>query len=238
MTTPTPPTAAPPGWRSRFWQRHLFDYTPAALRLWLAIAGCGLGVAGWAVVLLAGSPPEHLFKVAIGLALVAAAACFPVQIPRTPYTVLVADGFVLTILATLGAPAALLAAGTEALIGALRSSKRLTSYVSAPTAAMTAMAGCAAAFAALQAQGVALGFGPEVAALAALCLAALMQVVLTTTPLMAIAAAKRSQPLTWKAWLDGSAWFAGMVLMEAFIAGLVHLNAQRFGAALPRLAGL
>jgi diguanylate cyclase (GGDEF)-like protein/PAS domain S-box-containing protein len=233
MNPPEPldPTA-PQGRWGRFRQQHLFDYTPAALRLWLAIVFCGLLVAGWAVFELSMAPASaELGKVAIGLALVAAAALFPVQIPRTPYTVLVADGFVLAILATLGAPAAVLAAGTEALIGALRSSKRLSSHLSAPTAAMTAMAGCAAAFAALQAQFVSVGVGPEAAALAALCLASLVQVVLTTVPMMAIAAAKRGRMLDWATWLGGSSWFAGMVLAEAFIAGLVHLNAQRFGVA-------
>ena len=229
MTPPTPPTTAPTGRWSRFRQAHLFDYTPAATRLWLAIAACGITVACWAAVQLAGWPVDQLGKVAIGVALVAAAAMFPVQIPRTHYTVLVADGFVLAILATLGAPAAVLAAGAEALIGALRSSKRLTSHVSAPAAAMTAMAACAAAYAALQALFRALGIGHEAAALGALCLAALVQVALTTAPVMGIAAAKRGEKLRWKAWTDGSSWFASMVVTEAFIAGLVCLSAARFG---------
>ncbi|MCY7316600.1 MAG: hypothetical protein LH480_13555 [Rubrivivax sp.] len=111
---------------TRFKQCHLFDYTPAATAMWVAVALAGAFALAWAVWQLMRNPPGDLASAAIALALVAIAALVPVQIPRTSQSVLVADVFVLTILATFGVPAAVLAAGMEALVGGLRSSKRLS----------------------------------------------------------------------------------------------------------------
>ena len=215
----------------RFVRTHLFDYPPAAARRWLTIAVAGLVMFVWALAGLVLQPGLRPVPVVIGLALVALAALFPVQIPRTRHTVLVADAFVFTMLATLGGPAAVLAAGLEAIIGALRSSKRLSTYVSAPSAAMTAMAVCGAAFAGLRQGGVTLGLGPEVAGLAALCLAAPVYVALTTGPLMAMMASKTGQRLSLRDWFESTSWITAMNLGSAFLAGLVALNAERFGPA-------
>ena len=220
----------------RFRRCHLFDYTTAATRLWLALAAAGGTALLWALADLTRWPLPSLWPVATGLGLVALAALFPLQIPRTKNTVLVADVFIFTMLATLGTPAAVLAAGAEALIGALRSSKRLSTRVSGPAAAMAAMAACGAAYVALRDGLVILGLGPETASLAALCLAAPVPVVLTTGPLMALMAIKRGQRLPLATWWQASTWIAAMTLGAAFVAGLVHLNAMRFGPVVIAIA--
>ncbi len=230
MTPPAAPDQPP---RAGAWPRwhaaHLHDYPPAATALWLLIVGAGLAAGGWAVVGLHAQAPASLWRVAAGLMMVALAAMFPVQIPRTTHTVLVADVFIFTILATLGAPAAILAAGCEGAIGALRSSRRLSSRLSAPTAAMAAMAACAAAYAGLHHGLQAGGLSDEVAALVALCAAAPLQVALTTGSLMRLMAAKQGQVLRLRAWYGAASWIAAMTLGAAFVAGLVQLNARRSG---------
>ena len=232
MTPPPEPPAASPaaGAWARFRQRHLFDYTPAALRLWLVIAITGAAALAWALARLAGSQAVA-WPVLAGLIGVALAACFPVQIPRSTHTVLVADVFIYTMLAALGAPAAVLAAGLEGLIGALRSSKRLTTHISAPAAAMAAMTVGAAVYGALHAGLMRLGLAPEVAGLAALCLTAPVPVALTTGSLMSMIVAKQGKRLSLPDWFGASTWIAAMALGSAFVAGLVFLNAQRFGPA-------
>ena len=230
MPTPPQSTPLPSGPWSRFQQRHLFDYPPAATALWLLIAAAGMGALLWAALQLLMQPPDNLVSAGIALALVALAAMFPVQIPRSTQSVLMADVFVLTILATLGVPAAVLAAGVEGLVGGLRSSKRLTTWVSGPSAAMSAMAVCGGVFTLLHAALSARGVAADMAAFAALPAVALLSVALTTGPLLWMLALKRSQALSLADWFAASSWVAAIHLGSAFVAGLVHLNAQRHGS--------
>ena len=216
----------------RFKRRHLFDYSRPAIGLWLAIAAAGTGACAWAVNELLRHPPPHWLLLPLGLSLVAAAALFPLQIPRTRNTVLVADAFIFVMLATLGAPAAVLAAGTEAAIGALRSSRRLTTWVSAPTSNMLAMAVCGLAHTVFATALLWLGLPLAAAEVTALCLAALVYVALTTGPLMTLIAMKSGQRLTLRVWLDTSTGIATMSLGAAFLAGLLVLNARQFGLSL------
>ena len=175
----------------------------------------------------------------VALSLVAAAALFPVHLPRTKFTVLVADIFIFAVLASLGIPAAVLAAGLEGLIGALRSSKRLSTRVSGPASSAAAMALAGAAFEAARGALVAIfGLEVEVASLAALCVAAAISVGLTTGPLMTMMALKQGRALSLSTWLSTSGWFAPMALGSAFIAGMVNMNAQRHGPGVMVVAAL
>ena len=231
---PPPDTPHPPatGGAWAHWHgTHLPDYPPAATRLWLLIAAAGLAAMAWALVGLQALPPVSLWPVAAGLGMVTLAALFPVQIPRTTHTVLVADVFIFTMLAAMGAPAAILAVGTEGLIGALRSSKRLSSRVSSPAAAMASMAVCAVSYSGLLHGLRAAGLSEDVATLAALCVAAPLQVALTTGSLMHLMAVKHARSLSRRNWFDASCWIAAMTLAAAFVAGLVHLTARHSGPA-------
>ena len=104
LPSPSPAPAEPPTpvyqspW-ARFAQRHLFDYNAAATRLWLLIAVSGTVAAAFSVLKLVALPGPKLVEVAIGTVLVALAACFPVHIPRTKYSIGVADVFVFVLLA-------------------------------------------------------------------------------------------------------------------------------------------
>jgi PAS domain-containing protein len=65
--------------------------------------------------------------------------------------------------------------------------------------------------------------------MAALALVALLPFALSLLPLMSMTALKRGEPLAPLRWLADSSWMAAIYLASALIAGLVHLQAQRFG---------
>ena len=214
-----------------FRARHLFDYPQGAMRAWLAIVASGAAALAWAFWRLPALSPDSAWSVPAALVLVAMASTLALKLPRTAYTLSVADVFIFTALAALGPPVAVLAAGIEGVIGTCRTSKRLSSRISSPAAAMAAMAICGVAFEAAKRALERSGQPPEVAALAALCLVALVPFLLTTMPLMAMMALKRGAPLRPVEWFADSTWMAALYLGTAFAAGLVHLNALRSGQA-------
>ncbi|MFO1271668.1 MAG: hypothetical protein U1F50_08335 [Rubrivivax sp.] len=140
---PTQP-GAPAGPWARFAAKHLFDYTPAARRVWFGLVAAGLLAGAWAAVRVAGE--ANLGATAFGVLLVVLAALFTLQVPRSAFSVSVADVFIFGILAALGPACAVLAAGFEGLVGTLRTSRRLSSRISTPTTAMASMAVTGAAF--------------------------------------------------------------------------------------------
>ena len=172
-----------------------------------------------------------LLPVALGTAFVAAAALFPVHIPRTKYSISVADIFVFAILALHGAPAAALAAGAEGLVGACRSSKRLTSRVSTPAAATAAMLLCGLLYGPLHGALEAAGLPAATATLVALCAVALPYFAGTTLPLLAVMAAKNGQRLSLPDWAQNYSWLAAVYLLCAAVAGVLAMNTRQFGPA-------
>ncbi len=231
--TPTEPSnqrAAANPWAG-FRDRHLFDYPLPALRVWLVIVASGLAALAWAGWHVAALPVANLWSVSAALALVAMASMLALKLPRTNFTLSIADIFIFTALTTLGPAVAVLAAGIEGVIGTLRTSKRLSSRLSSPAAAMAAMAICGLAFEAAKSALEQPGLPPEIAALAALCLVALVPFLLTSMPLMAMMALKRGVAMRPAEWLADSAWMAAVYLGSAFAAGFIHLNALRFGQA-------
>ena len=217
---------------------HFHDYTPAAFLMWLAIVLAGTAALGWALWNLDALPRWEALTVLAVLGLVALVAAFPVTIPGTAHSMVMADVFVFALLAMSGTPAAILAAGVEGLVGVLLSSKRLTSRTSAPAASMLGMAAAGAVFGPLRLLLEGMGLGHEVAGLAALCLVAPVPVVMTTVPLMTMISLKQGKLVRFADWLHASSWITAMYLASAFLAGLVYLNARQFGSALVMVATL
>ena len=233
---PTPPLSARDRAWARFRDAHLFDYGPAATRYWLAIATAGMAALLWAAAGLVQHPPKDPWTLAGSMVLVVMAAFFPVKLPRSSHSMVVADVFIFSILATEGGHAAVFAAGIEALIAALRSSKRLTSHVSSPTSAMAAMAVCGLAFAGLRSAGTAWGLPSESVTFLALIAIAPLPVGLTTGALMGLSAIKRGKELRLTDWFHASTTFVAITLVSAFFAGLVYLNALLFGQVISAAA--
>ena len=231
-----PPTAgrpaapdAPAGWWARFVRAHLYDYNAAATALWSALSVAGLLAAAWALWQLAALPAAALLQVVAGVAVVALAALFPVHLPRTKYSISVADVFVFGLLALHGAPAAAVAAGVEGLVGALRTSKRLSSRISTPATAALSMALCGAAADALQHGLLGVGWMQGSASLVALCLVALPHWAGSMLPLLAVVAAKNRRRLGLLDWAQSYGWVGAIYLLSAVIAGVLAMNARQFG---------
>ena len=221
---------------ARIRQAHFHDYPPAAATFWLAIALAGLVAGGWALVQVAASPASWLLTL-LAVAAAAIASSYPVRIPRSKFSLSTADLCTYIALATLGPAAAILTAGADGALGAWRATRRLTSRVATPTAAMAA-----AGLAGLAHHGsealLDRWLGPAGAAVGALGVAALVLFIGTTLPLTSMMSLKRGHALSLREWITGYAWVGAMMQVAALSAGLVVLNARLFGAGLVAAAGV
>ncbi len=225
----TPSARVSRGWVARLKAAHFHDYTPPAMRLWLAVAAAGTAALAYALFgawALAAPGPLHLLA---GLVLVAAAAWHPIEIPRTRYSLGAADLFIYMMLAVLGTPAAVLASGLEGLIGAWRGTRRLSSRISTPAAGMAAMAISGGVFELLTAQLTQLGMSLHVAKAAALLPVSLIPFVLTTFTLTALVTLKKGAWPVARDCFGAFAWLAAVYLATALLAGVVLVEAQRQG---------
>ena len=229
---PQPPTlearAASP-WQA-FVRRVLFDYPPRARAAWLAIAAAGAAALTWASWHLVLMSQTAAWPLGIALGMVALASSLSIKLPRSEYSLSMGDVFVFGVLATLGPAAAVLASGIDALAGTVRYNKRLSTRLATTAAAMAAMAVCAWSFEAAQAALTRYGLGAAAATMAALALVSLLPFALSLLPLMSMTALRYGQPQVPLRWLSDSSWMAAIYVASALIAGLVHLQAQRFGA--------
>ena len=228
---PEPPLAdarARTPWQA-FARRYLYDYPPEARAAWLAITGAGAAALVWAAWNLVAMPTSTAAVLALAWGLVALASSLSVKLPRSTYSLSIGDVFTFGVLATFGPAAAVIATGIDALAGTVRHNNRLSTRLSTPAAAMAAMTACAWAFEALKATLGQHGLGPATAAMASLALVALLPFALSLLPLMSMMALKRGEPQTPVRWLADSSWMAAIYLASALIAGLVHLQAQRYG---------
>ena len=236
-TPPLEPCPRPGAW-ARFVQRHLFDYNAAASARWLTLLGCGALTLLWSLQQLAALGWVALAQVQLGIVFVALAACFPVRIPRTKYSIGVADVFVFALLALHGAPAAILAAAVEGSVGTLRTSKRLSSRLSTPSAAALGMALCGLTHHYSQPALQRLGLPATLAELAAVCAGALPYFAGNTLPLLAVVAAKNKQSLSLRDWAQNYSWLAAIYLVSAAMAAVLAINARQFGPAVIVVAAL
>ncbi len=230
MDAPAGPEAGAAGGRwLAFHRQHLFDYNPAATRFWLGLAAAGLLALGFALSGLATLGAEELWQLVGWLGIVAIAAAFPIQIPRSTHAIATGDIVIYLLLALYGAPAAVVGAALEGLIGSVRTSARLTSRVATCTAAAAAMAAAGLLFHAAQAGLRVGGLAPAAAHLAALAAAALLHCLLSTAALMQVIHLKRGLRLTLRGWFSSSSWMGTLHLISAVLAGMLSLNAQQFG---------
>jgi diguanylate cyclase (GGDEF)-like protein/PAS domain S-box-containing protein len=216
------------GW-ARFRAAHLHDYNAAATRVWLMLALTGALTIAVCGASLAHRDAEELWQIMGWTGIVAIAAAFPIQIPRTKYSIASGDILVFLLLALYGAPAAVLAAALEGLIGAARSTARVSSRIASFAAAAAAMMLSGVLFDAAQPLLHDFGLPRAAAHLAALAVAAMTYYVVSTTALMQIVYLKRNLRLTVAEWFGNTSWVGTLYLISSVIAGLLSLNAQQFG---------
>lgn len=234
MLPPSPlPSDAATGWAG-FRARHLFDYPQSALIAWLAITVAGSVALCWGLWRVLALPLDQAWPVVAALALVVVASHLTLKLPRTSFAIAIADVFIFLSLATLGPAVAVLAAGIEGFVGTCKTSRRMSSWISSPAAAMLSMALAGVAFDGVKRLATGAGAAPEVAALAGLCVASVLSYATTMLQLIGMMALKRGQPIDpWRdpwSWVVQAPWMLAVALGSAFVAGMVHLNAVRFGA--------
>ncbi len=217
-------------WRA-FRDRHLHDYTPKAMALWLCIVGSGVLALAWVMSGLLWASPFAIGAAAVAVVLSALASRYALKPPGATAAISAADVFIFGALIHVGPAAAVLAAGIEGWVGTRRTSKRLSSWLASPGAGMAAMATCAWVFEAVCGALVGAGLAGGTAAFCALLAASLVPYVGTVLPLNAMMALKRSEPMRPRQWLADTAWMAAIYLGSAFVAGLVHLGSLQFGPA-------
>ncbi len=228
--------AAPklPGWAA-FRRAQLFDYSPPAVRLWVAMVGCGglvLSAALFATLWGAAALSAAGLWQLLGWGLIAAAAAaFPIALPRIKQSVSGADLVNFLVLALQGAPAAVLCAAVEAFVACSRSSARWSSRIGSTAMAATAMGAAGWLFTAAQPVLQQQGWPAPAAHLAALAAAAALNCGLLTAVLMKVMHLKRGAALGVKTWFAHCSWVGTLQLLSAVLAGLLSLNAQQFGRA-------
>ncbi len=222
----------------RFRQAHLYDYRPAALNAWALLVGAGAACLGWALWSLVALPGQTLGQIAVGVALVALAASFPVLIPRTSHAIAVSDLFIFALLAATGPVGAVIAAAVDGFIGAARASQRLAPRLSTPATGAIAMFMAGHAQVALAAVLASAGLAPMASTFASLCAVALVYFVFSTLPLTWLLSIKQRRPLKLADWWSGYAWVAALYLASAAIAALVHINTEQFGVTVSVVGAL
>jgi diguanylate cyclase (GGDEF)-like protein/PAS domain S-box-containing protein len=208
---------------------HLHDYNAPATRLWLAIALTGAIALVAAGVSVVHADESELWQMLGWIAIVAIAAAFPLPIPRTKHSIATGDCVVFLILALYGTPAAAMAAGIEGLIGAIRTTKRLSSRIATLASSAGGMTIAGLLFGIAEPWLTRHGLPAAAAHLASLALAAAVYLVASTVALMQIVYLKRCMRLTVKEWFHNTSWVGTVYLVCAVVAGLLSLNAQQFG---------
>ncbi len=226
--------AAPPAPRPRGWQAfrdaHLFDYNRSATAFWLGlVAAGGLALTGsiWQISRL---PLADQLQVLGWTVIVALAAAFPVDVPRSKHSIAVGDVFVFLLLALHGTAPAAVAAAVEGVVAGARCSARLSSRITTVATAAAAMYASGVTFeAAVQALHAAASLSIAATHLAALALSALVYFPASSMPLMQVVCLKRGRHLNLRDWFDDMAGVGAVYLGASLIAGVLSLNAQQFG---------
>lgn len=116
----------------------MHDYNSNARAYWWILAVIGYGLLANALLSIAALPVATVFQIALITAFVCVVAFFPVKIPGTTLSFASGEIFIFLALMLYGVEAAAIAAATEGALGAVRGSKRWTSWFGSP--AMAAIA--------------------------------------------------------------------------------------------------
>jgi signal transduction histidine kinase len=203
------------------------DYTDAARRYWWSLALLGAGALAYSVAQLTRLEEGALAMALAGGALAAFVGVFPVSVPRTKTLFVGGDIIIFFVLLAYGAPAAVLAAALEAMVGSLRGSKRWTSRLGSPVMAAIGMSICGFAFDALRRS-----LAPGDAGGALLLLVTLtggVYFAFNVSLPNALFALKKREPIAPHRWMYRDRvlflWYVGC----ASIAGGLYLSFQHFG---------
>ncbi len=118
------------------------DYNRKTTAYWWTVVLLGLAAVVHSAASVAMLPLAALAQVLAGMAIAMVAGLFPVRVGRSKSSFAAGEVFIYLLLLMHGPAAATLAAGCEAMVGSMRSSKRWTSRIASPALSALAMFCC------------------------------------------------------------------------------------------------
>ncbi len=207
----------------------MHDYNAYARTYWWSIAALGYGLLAHALYTVAGLPVASIVQIALAAIFVGIVAFFPVKIPGTTLSVAAGEIFIFLALLIFGVEAALIAAAFEGAIGALRTSKRWTSWYGTPAMAAIAVSISGTAFVAARVAVEQRGMLSGAIYLIMLTVFAVMYYALSNLLPSVLLALKRKEPLDVIALFKDRSLMAVAHVFSATIAGLLYYAGAKFG---------
>lgn len=231
MSTVLPGVAqpSPSRWRTRLHRALMPDYNRKAAAYWWTMVVLGSAAIALAVARIAVLPLADFAQVLAGVLIATLAGLFPVRVPRSKNSFAAGEVYIFLLLAIHGPAAAVLAAASEAALGAWRTSKRWTSRLCSPAMAALAMFACGSLFDAaagsLRAAGL-MSPGAFVILLMALgAIYSFANSVLVST----VFKLKRDEPISLGNWVHEWGWVGLTFVATAALAALLYLTFEQFG---------
>jgi diguanylate cyclase (GGDEF)-like protein/PAS domain S-box-containing protein len=233
MAGPDPGVVAvpPAGAWARLRHALMPDYNRTAAAYWWTMVLLGSLALAAAILQVVAKPAGHVGQILAGAAIATLAGLFPVRVPRSKNALAAGEVYIFLLLAIHGPAAAVLAAASEAALGAYRSSRRWTSRIASPAMAASAMFLCGSVF---QAAADALrGEGPLSPGMLVLLLMTLGAVYSFANSVLvsAVFKLKMGQSLSLSGWFSDWGWVGLTYVATAALAALLFLTFERFGLA-------
>jgi diguanylate cyclase (GGDEF)-like protein/PAS domain S-box-containing protein len=208
----------------------MHDYNRKATAYWWVVVSLGAVVLLHAMLRVASMTPSDRLQVGCGMLVAMLAGFFPVRIPRSKNSFAAGEVFIFLLLLVHGPEAATLAAGGEALVGALRTSKRWTSYIASPAMAALAMFVAGSLLHRLLATMQQQGLTNEGLIVVATMLFSLVYFLSNTLLVTAVPRLKRNERLQASDLFDMFGWVGIAFAGSAAVAALMYLTFRQSGA--------
>ena len=208
------------------------DYNRKATVFWWSMVLAGIGALLISVSQVAALPPTAWFEVACGVLLAMLMAVYPLKVPRTGQSFTVGDVFIVLLVLNFGAAAGCLAAGTEGLVSACRSSRRWTTRLGTATIASFSVFACGHVLGAFI-ERFSLLSADRPARLVSVAMAFGLVYCLSNAVLMStVARLKRDEWIRWSDFFSAFGWVGGASAGSAGIAALLFMAEQTVGLTL------
>ena len=221
--------APPLGLWSRLHQALMPDYNRKAAVYWWAVVLLGTAALLYSVLGVAALPAADWVQIAVGMIIAMLAGMFPVRIPRSKNSFAAGEIFIFLLLLLHGPAAATLAAGGEAMVGAMRTSKRWTSRIASPAMAALAMFVAGSLLQMLLDALRRMALTNEGLLVVAVMLFSLVYFTFNTLLVTAVPRLKRNEPLQVSDLLGIFGWVGIAFAGSAAVAALLYLTFRQSG---------
>jgi diguanylate cyclase (GGDEF)-like protein/PAS domain S-box-containing protein len=231
-----------PPW-ARLHQALMPDYNRKATVCWWTVVLFGVGTLLYSAAAVLALSTDAIVQILVGTTIAMLAGFFPVRIPRSKSSFAAGEIFIFLLLLLHGPAAAAVAAAGEALVGSWRTSRRWTSRIFSPAAAVLAMFAAGTLLHALLGALQRSGFTNEGMVVIAAMLFSLVYFVFNTTFVTALPRLKRNERLQPSDLIGLFGWVGIAFAGSAAVAALLFLTFRQSGngvlmAVVPILAML